>query len=314
MSKINGKIKAVIKNPSKLLAKIINGRMHFLDDKTYLSIMYKATFGKKINWSSPKTYNEKLQWLKLNDRKEDYTTMVDKYAVKRYVANIIGEEYIIPTLGVWNHFDEIDFDALPNQFVLKCTHDSGGLVIVSDKKSFDKRAAQKKIERCLKRNYYWKGREWPYKNVKPRIIAERYMEDKDTPDLKDYKIFCFSGEPKFLFVASDRNVAGKEVKFDYFDIEFNKLPMKQSAHPTSSYRIERPEKYDEMISIARQLSGNIHIPQVRIDLYVINGRIYFGEYTFFHHGGLVPFVPEKYDEIWGQCIDIFSNKNKEKVD
>ena len=156
----------------------------------------------------------------------------------------------------------------------------------------------------MKRNYYWKGREWPYKDVKPRIIAEQYMEDENTQDLKDYKIFCFAGEPKFLFVASDRNVVDKEVKFDYFDMNFNKIPMRQSVHPTSQYKIEKPIMFNEMISIARKLSRVIYMPQVRIDLYVINGKIYFGEYTFFHHGGFVPFIPEEYDEIWGACINI----------
>ena len=298
------KAKAVVQNPYKLFAKIINGKANFLSDKMYLSIMYKSIFNKKIDWNNPRTYNEKLQWLKLYDRKPEYNIMVDKYAVKQYVADIIGQDYIIPTLGVWEHFDDINFDELPNQFVLKCTHDSGGLVIVRDKKNFNKKVAQKKIEQSLKRNYYWKGREWPYKDVKPRIIAEQYMEDENTQDLKDYKIFCFAGEPKFLFVASDRNVVDKEVKFDYFDMNFNKIPMRQSVHPTSQYKIEKPIMFNEMISIARKLSRVIYMPQVRIDLYVINGKIYFGEYTFFHHGGFVPFIPEEYDEIWGACIDI----------
>lgn len=308
MNSIVQNIRNVVKNPYRILAKMIRGKAHILNDKQYLNIMYRAVFGQKINWQSPVTYNEKLQWLKVYDHNPEYSILVDKYEVKKYVTNKLGEDYVIPTLGVWNHFDEIDFDKLPDQFVLKCTHDSGGLVIVTDKQKMDKKAACKKIESSLKRNYYWKGREWPYKNVKPRIIAEQYMFDKADVNegydggLRDYKIFCFSGKPQYLFIASDRNTPGREVKFDYFDTQFNKLPMRQSVHPTSTYKIKKPEAFEEMLLIAEQLSQGF--TQVRIDLYVINGKIYFGEYTFFHHGGLVPFIPEKYDEIWGDLIKL----------
>ena len=160
--------------------------------------------GKKLNLKNPQTFNEKLQWLKLYDRKPIYTTMVDKYEVKQFVANIIGEEYIIPTLGVWNSFDDIDFDSLPDRFVLKTTHDSGGVVICSDKRKLDLDTARKKLTKSLKNNFYYQGREWPYKNVKPRIIAEKYVIDDITGELRDYKFFCFDGDPKFMFIATER--------------------------------------------------------------------------------------------------------------
>ena len=174
------------------------GLLDWMDDETYLRKYYKLRMGKELNLENPQTFNEKLQWLKLHDRKDIYTTMVDKYEVKKYVSNIIGEQYIIPTYGVWDRFDDIDFDSLPEQFVLKCTHDSGGLIIVRDKSKLDIKAAKKKINKCLKRNYYSHGREWPYKNVKPCVVAEAYMEDDATSELRDYKFFCFDGEVKVL--------------------------------------------------------------------------------------------------------------------
>ena len=167
------------------------GFFKFMSDEAYLKFMYKLKMKRKLNLSDPQTFNEKLQWLKIYDRKPEYTTMVDKYEAKKYVADIIGEEYIIPTLGVWDRFEDIDFDELPDQFVLKCTHDSGGLVICRDKSKLDLKAAKKKINKSLKRNYYWIGREWPYKNVRPRIIAEKFMTDPTSDDLQDYKFFFF---------------------------------------------------------------------------------------------------------------------------
>lgn len=295
------KVINVIKNPYRLISRLIKGNAHFISDKIYLDILYKACFGKAINWDNPKTFNEKIQWMKVNDHNPLYTLLVDKYEVKQYVSSQIGQEYIIPTLGVWDGFNDIDFDTLPKQFVLKCTHDSGGLVIVKDKSKIDINAAKKKIEKSLKRNYYWESREWPYKNVKPRIIAEKYMEDRGG-ELKDYKYFCFNGKVCYLFIASDRNTPGEDVKFDYFDRDFNRLPLRQEAHPNSTYDISKPENYSEMIKLAEILSKGI--PQVRMDFYNIDGKIYFGEYTFAHHGGFVPFIPERYDEEWGKEIEL----------
>lgn len=257
--------------------------------------------GKKLNLENPQTFNEKLQWIKLYDRKPIYRTMVDKYEVKKYVADIIGEQYIIPTIGVWNHFDEIDFDTLPDQFVLKCTHDSGGLVIVRDKNEFDKEAARKKIERSLKRNFYWKAREWPYKAVKPRIIAEKYIEDNMSHDLKDYKIFTFNGTAKILYIASERNDINAETKFDFFDADFNHLPF-TNGHPNASKIPDKPEKFDTMKMLAEKLSAGI--PQLRVDFYEVNGDVLFGELTLFHMSGMEPFDPLSWDRIIGDWIEL----------
>ena len=209
-----------------------SGKYDHLSDEEYLKRMFSARMKKELNLDNPQTYNEKLQWLKLYDRRPEYTQLVDKYAVKKYVKECIGEEYVIPTLGVWDRFDDIDFDRLPNQFVLKCTHDSGGLVICKDKSIFDKQKAKKKIEASLMRDFFMTFREWPYKDVPRRIIAEKYMEDDSTSELRDYKFFCFDGEPKMLFVATDRQTPGEEVKFDFFDMNYQHIDVK-NEHPNA---------------------------------------------------------------------------------
>lgn len=205
------------------------GFYNYWSDEKFLKRKYKLILGHSLNLKNPTLFSEKLQWLKLHDRKPIYTTMVDKYEAKKYVANIIGEQYIIPTLGVWDKFEDIDFNKLPNQFVLKCTHDSGGLVICRDKRKFDVKAAKKKINRSLKRNYFWQGREWPYKNVKPRVIAEKYMEDAQSGELKDYKFFCFNGMPKFMYISNDR---GMIPHTDFFDMNKASLSFRLKDPPS----------------------------------------------------------------------------------
>ena len=273
--------------------------MRCIPDKLYISIMYFIKMKKTINWKSPITFNEKLQWLKLYDRKPEYTMMVDKYEVKKHVAEIIGEEFLIPTLGVWDSFDDIDFETLPNQFVLKCTHDSGGLVICRDKKLLDKDAARKKIERSLKRNFFYVSREWPYKNVKPRIIAEQYMEDHNTKELRDYKFFAFNGVARAMFIATERGNEAEETKFDFFDMEFKHLPF-TNGHPNAAVEPEKPETFEEMVRLAEKLSANI--PHLRVDFYEVNGKPYFGELTFSHWAGMMPFKPAEWDKIFGEWI------------
>ncbi|MBQ7410444.1 MAG: glycosyl transferase [Clostridia bacterium] len=285
-----------------LLGRFIKGDVE--KDKKYLKILYKFIMKKECDFDSPKTYNEKLQYLKLYNRNPLYTKLVDKFEVKEYVKKIIGEEYIIPTLGVWDSFDEINFEELPEQFVLKCTHDSGGLVIVTDKSKFDKKKAKRKIEHCLKRNYFYNNREWPYKDIKPRIIAEKYMVDESGYELKDYKFFCFDGKAKSMFIATDRS-ADTETCFDFYDMDFNHLPF-TNGHPNATKLINKPDKFEEMIKISELLSKDlIH---ARVDLYNINGKIYFGEITFFHWSGLVPFVPEEWDYKFGEWIQLPKEK------
>lgn len=273
--------------------------MRIIPDKLYIQIKYFYRFHKFANIDNPKTYNEKLQWMKLYDRNPLYTKLCDKYEVKDYVKDIIGEEYLIPTIGIYNSFEEIDFDKLPNQFVIKCTHDSGGLVICKDKNIFDYNKARNIINNSLKTNYYWHSREWPYKNVKPRIIIEKYMED-DSGELRDYKFFCFDGNVKALYVASER-YSDQETKFTFFDENFNRLDL-YNSHPSSKEEINKPETFEKMKNIASKLSKGFN--QVRVDLYEIEGKVYFGEMTFFHMSGFQPFIPEKWDYIFGEWFKI----------
>ncbi len=270
-----------------------------IPSKLWLSWEFKRKLGYRMDWKAPKTYNQKLQWLKVYDRNPLYTTLVDKYEVKKYIADAIGEEYIIPALGVWNSFDEIDFDALPNQFVLKCTHDSGGLVIVKDKSKLDLDKARETFAVALKRNPYPVTREWPYKNVKPRIIAEQYMENEETHDLRDYKFFSFNGETKAMFIATERASETEETKFDFFDMDYNHLDFR-NGHPNADVLPEKPQCFDEMRALADKLSRGI--PQVRVDFYEVGGRVYFGEMTFFHWSGLVAFEPIEWDKTFGDWI------------
>lgn len=277
------------------------GLFNKLDDETYIKLIYWARMGKRLNLKNPTSFNEKLQWLKLYDRRPEYSRMVDKYEAKKYVSEIIGEEYIIPTLGVWDTFDDINFDSLPDQFVLKCIHDSGGLVICRDKATFDISYARNIINKSLKNNYYLHAREWPYKNVKPRIIAEQYMVDESGYELKDYKLFCFDGFAKAMFIASDRYKKGEETKFDFFDMDFKHLPF-TNGHPNATHEIKRPESFEKMKELAAKLSEGI--PQVRVDFYDINGQIYFGELTLSHWSGMVPFEPEEWDYKFGEWIKL----------
>lgn len=274
------------------------GMLDWLPDDIYLKLRYRATFNRKLNLKNPERFTEKLQWLKLYDRKPEYTMMVDKYEVKKYVSNLIGEEYIIPTLGVWNTFDEIDFDKLPNAFVLKCTHDSGGLVICKDKKRFNKEAARKKIEMSLKHDYYLWGREWPYKNVKPRIIAEQFMMDSKTEDLRDFKFFCFGGQVKCFKVDFDRFI---EHHANYYDEKSNMLNFGEVICPPDyNKKIELPECISEMEKLAQELSAG-H-PFLRADFYDVDGKIYFGEMTFYPASGFGKFTDDKWDKLLGSWI------------
>lgn len=289
----------VLKNPWKIVKHIGGkGYLKWIPDKLYLQMCYRAAIGNKLNLKNPQGFNEKLQWLKLYDHNPLYTTMVDKAAVKDYVANIIGKEHIIPTLGVWDKFEAIDFDSLPNQFVLKCTHDSGGSIICDDKATFDYAFAKKKLSKSMNRQFFYVGREWPYKDVLPRIIAEEYIVDESRYELKDYKFFCFDGEPKALFVATDRS---SDTKFDFFDIEFDHLPF-TNGHPNAKKKINKPDNFEEMVQLARKLSQGM--PHVRIDLYNASGKILFGEITFYHWSGFVPFEPEEWDYKFGSWINL----------
>lgn len=294
------KIKRIFKDPYWFLGAVLRHvfSRFIKNDKTFIKWEYFSMMHKFPNLDNPTTYNEKLQWLKLNCRKTEYTKMVDKYEAKEYVRSILGDDYIIPTIGIWDAFDEIDFGKLPEKFVLKCTHDSGGLVICKDKSKLDLKKTRRIIEKSLKHNYFLEHREYPYKGVKPRIIAEQFMVDESGTELKDYKFFCFNGTCKMLFVATDRPY---DTRFDFFDTDFNHLPFKQ-GHPLAKKRIVRPKGFEEMKRVAEKLSMNI--PHVRVDLYDINGHIYFGELTFFHFSGNVPFDPPEWDYKIGNWLHL----------
>lgn len=271
-----------------------------LSDETYLKIKYLYRMKKMLNLENPQTYNEKLQWIKLYDRKSIYTTMVDKCEAKKFVAELIGPEYIIPTYGVWNNVDEIDFDELPEEFVLKCTHDSGSVIICKDKKSFSYDEAREKLRRSLEKSAFKDGREWPYKNVERKIIAEKYMIDAKDEELRDYKFFTFNGEPKILYIAQGRG-KGEETVADFFDMEFNHLDLRID-HEMAEELPHPPKNFELMINLARKLSQGT--PELRVDFYEVNGQVYFGEMTFFHCSGFWPFRPEKWDHILGEWINL----------
>lgn len=290
----------------KILRYILFKTARLWPDKIYLKWYFYLRFGYKLDLNNPKTFNEKLQWLKLNNRKPEMVKMVDKVDAKEYVAKIIGEEYIIPTLGVYDSVDEIDFDKLPNQFVLKCTHDSGGIVICSDKSKLDIEAAKAKLRRGLKVNYYYQNREWPYKQVKPRIIAEQYMVDESGYELKDYKIHCFNGVPKMVLVCKDRYSA-TGITEDFFSEKWEHLNVKRPSIPNSREEIPRPKSLDQMLNLAEKLS--MRCPFIRVDFYEINKLIYFGELTFFPASGMGEFYPIEWDYKLGEWIILPSINN-----
>ncbi len=330
-SKAIRKVCDTVTNPKIIIIKLMNiGFFNWMSDEKYLKLRYRLFLNKKLNLENPKTFNEKLQWLKIHDRKDIYTTMVDKVDVKEYITKLIGKEYIIPTIGVYDSFDDINFNELPSQFVIKCSHDSGGLFICRDKSKFNKDIARKKINSRMSKNYYYIGREWQYKNVKPRIIVEKFMEVKridrtnnqskknvsaellqQENGLLDYKFMCFNGEVKFLFL--DIGVIGKGTSHaekyyrNIYNRNFELQPFLETRenYPIS---IKKPKNFDKMIEIAEKISKNLL--HARIDLYNIDGKIYFGEITFYHGSGLYNFfIPEKYDDILGSYINI---KNTDK--
>ena len=280
------------------------------DDKLYLSLRYRASFRKSINWNRPQTFAEKIQWLKLNNRKPEYIVMADKVKAKDWVAERIGQEYIIPTLGVWKYVEDIDFESLPSRFVIKCNHNSGtGMYICKDKSKMDIEKVRAGLKKGLKENYFLIGREWPYKDIPRRIIAEQFMEDKDHPgDLSDYKFFCFDGEPYFCQVIRDRST---NETIDLYDMNWELLPyvgLNSAVHILHNglTPVMRPKDFDKMKDICRTLSKDM--PFGRIDLYVINNKIYFGEITFFPMSGFGTFTPSEWNKRIGDKININYNK------
>lgn len=270
-----------------------------IPDSLYLRLIYRRATGCTLRLNPPVNYNEKLQWLKLHDRKPHYSRMVDKYEAKKYIAERVGEEYTVPTYGVWNSFEEIDFSQLPEQFVLKTTHDSASYVICRDKAALDIEAARRKLTRCLKRNHYYAGREWPYKNVPPRIIAEKYLEDSQLHELRDYKFFTFHGEPKIMHLVSNRQNPDEETYGDFYDMDFGHLDVTM-MHNNAPVPPAKPVNFEKMKEFAAKLSeGTRHL---RVDFYEVDGQLYLGELTFFQDCGYIDVQPPHWNDVIGSWI------------
>lgn len=285
---------------TKIIVRLDDKNIIRLSDEKKIKLEYQLYFDKQLDLDNPQTFNEKMQWLKLNDRRKIYTELVDKYEVKKFISNIIGDEYIIPTIGIYDRFEEINFELLPNEFVIKTTHDSGGIIICKDKSKFDYNKAKKKITKFISRRYYQIHREWPYKNVKPRIIVEKYMSNDDK-ELDDYKIHNFNGVPKIILVCRDR-YSESGLKEDFFDVNWNHLNIKRPDHDNSSQIIEKPKELEKMLELSKIISKNI--PFVRTDFYVINGKVYFGEITFYPSAGFAKFEPNEWDLELGTWLKL----------
>ena len=284
------------------------GFFNCLSDEAYLKFCYRFRIGKKLNLDTPKTFNEKIQWLKINDRNPKYIKMVDKFEAKSYVESIIGSEYIIPTYGVYDSFKEIDFEKLPKRFVIKCTHNSGGVVVVQDKEKIDKDKLAKKFKKMLHKNFFYVGREWPYKSIKPRIIVEKNIQDEDSDEqINDYKIMCFNGNPKCSFVCSNRN-SKDGLCVNFYDYNWNPLPFERH-YPRNKNEIKKPSQYDKMIKLSKKLSREI--PFVRVDFYQKGEQIYFGELTFYPGSGMEEFTPDEWDEKLGEWLELPKKKMEE---
>lgn len=302
MSKIQSALRFFKEDRGAFMAAIVQNFFRWLPDKPYLQLLYRFKMGHRLNLKNPKTFTEKLQWLKLYDRNPLYTRIVDKFEVKDYIASIIGKEYLIPTLAVWDNVENIDIEALPDKFVLKTTNGGGGsgVVICKDKRSFDLELAKKRLVESIKSNIYIGFREWAYKNIKPRIIAEKYMEDNVTGDLRDYKYYCFNGEPKALLIATER-FSSNHAYFDYFDMERNHLPFTQGGNNNPCMPM-LPEQFEEMRTLSQKLAAGFK--HIRVDLYVVNKKVYFGELTFFDSSGFEAFNPPVWDYKFGEWLNL----------
>ena len=275
---------------------------YLLPDSWYLKYRYKQVFGRSLDLKHPKAFSEKNQWLKLHDRKPIYSKLVDKYEVKPIIAKIIGDEYIINTLGVWDNYEDIDFDKLPNQFVLKCTHDSASITICLDKTKFDKNQhAWKYNDIYMKRDYYhYENKQWAYKGIKPRIIAEEYIQDDQYDSLSDYKLYCFNGVARGVYVTINRFT---NLSVSMYDMDWNLMPF-EHIHPNQGEKIEKPKNLELMRKLAEKIANFIDNPFVRVDFYETNGKVYFGEITFYPEGGMGYFKPEEWDYILGSWIKL----------
>lgn len=302
-NKLDTAIKLLENDRSQILYAIFRnmtslGFTRWIPDEQYIKIMYRLSMGKKLNLTSPSTFNEKLQYLKLHDRRKEYITLVDKYRVRDYIVKKIGEEYLIPLIGVWDTTHDIDFETLPEQFVLKCNHDSGSVFVCKNKHEINKQEICSKMQKSLKTSGFWFGREWPYKNVKACVIAEKYMVDSRFNELRDFKFFCFNGKVKCFKIDYDRFT---EHKANYYAPDGTLLKFGEKVCPPDySKELYIPENLNEMICLAEKLA--VDYAFVRVDFYNIDGKIYFGEMTFYPASGFGQFIPEEWDKILGDWL------------
>ena len=303
------KFKRLFRHPGKAVSSLAaRGVFNWMSDEPYLKMVYRARMKKQLNLNDPRTYSEKLQWLKLHYRHSKQVILADKVAVRDFVADAIGDDYLIPKIGVYECVKNIPWDMLPQRFVLKCSHASTANIVCSDKRKLDIPLAKRQLKHWMQKSWFWYGREWPYKHIKPRILAEHFIDDGHKTGLVDYKFFCFYGEPKALFVARDRQSQEEETKFDFYDLDWNWLPI-INGHPNSMEAMERPVALEEMIELSKVLSHGF--PHVRVDWYYANGKIYFGEMTFYHFSGFTPFVPESWDKTFGDWLKLPGQRTEE---
>lgn len=304
MGKLKTAVNILFHAPLKIIPALgINGFLNFVPDALYLKLIFKAEMGYSLNIKKPETFNEKQQWLKIHDRKRAYVSLADKIAVRDYISKRIGDDYLIPIIGKWKKAEDIDFDELPNAFVLKCNHDSNSVIICRDKANFDFENARKKLKMHLRKNAYYGGREWPYKYIKRYIIAEQYMVDDTQPALTDYKFFCFNGKAKFLYVSTGLE-HHETASISFFDLDWNRLPFRRLDYKEYEGELLKPKHFEHMKQLADFFAEDIKTPFVRVDLYEINDRVYFSEFTFTPCCGMIPFYPREWDGKIGEMLEL----------
>lgn len=309
MSKLAKVFSRIGENPRNILTYInATGCLNFLPDKTILKMIWWVKTGKKLDLANPKTFNEKLQWLKIYNHNPKLTDLVDKYKVRSFIASVLGEEYLIPLIGSWRNSEDINFDELPQQFVLKCNHNAAiGLCICRDKDKLNVDNVRKELKRGLSSNFYYSSREWAYKNVDRRIICEQYMEDGKGKGLRDYKFFCFGGSAKFVYISEGLE-NHDTASISFYGLDGVEMPFHRSDYKQFEHKPDLPENFNEMIEtankLAKRLFDEISLPFVRIDLYSINGKTYFSEITCYPNSGYIPFTPDEWDKKIGEWIDL----------
>ena len=291
------KLSVYFRNPSRALVRLVQASNRIWPDKLYISTIYRLRFKRKLNWENPTSFCEKLNWLKIYDRRDTYASLADKYKVKSIVSQIIGGEYVVENYGVYDRWEDIDFSQLPDQFVIKATHDSGGAFVCRDKSSFDFESTKRIISKNLTLNYFYHLREWPYKNIKPRIIIDRFLDDHTGKELRDYKWWCFNGKPTYMYCT----IKGKNIFENFYDMDFQPVEI-DHGFPRHQPEFEKPSQFELMKELAEKLSQGI--PFVRVDFFQVEEKVYFGEFTFYDWGGLHPFRNYQTDLKLGELIEL----------